>query len=157
MEGLLSKMRAERIRTRRTTRMRWLTAAAVVLVAAAVGFSVVRTSQEGTNPPQAEPSPQLISARFEPTAGSGLSGEATLTPKTWGVSVSLNVTRLPGAGPYICQVHNNNGGVEQAAAWGSTPSGNAKVTGASSTQIRDVSSVSIADNKGRVLGEAPLN
>ena len=33
MEGLLSKMRAERIRTRRTTRMRWLSAAAVVLVA----------------------------------------------------------------------------------------------------------------------------
>ena len=156
IEGLLRKMRAERSRDRRLARVRWLAAAAVVVIAAAVGYGVL-TSDRSAPPPQALPSPQLVTARFEPAAGSGLSGVAVLTPKVWGVSVSLDVTRLQGDGPFVCNVRNSSGAVEQAATWGPTPSGNAKVIGASSIQLRNVSEIAVADNQGHVLGTARID
>jgi anti-sigma factor RsiW len=156
IESLLRKMRAERSRENRVARVRWLAAAAVVLIAAAIGIGVL-TSDRGARPPQALPSPQLVTARFEAAAGSGLSGQAVLTPKVWGVSVSLDVTRLQGDGPFICQVRNTSGEVEQAAVWGPTPSGSAKVIGASSIQLRNVSAIAVADISGHVLGTARLH
>jgi hypothetical protein len=156
IESLLRKMRAERSRETRLARVRWLAAAAVVLIAAAIGVGVL-TSDRGTQTPQALPSPQLVTVRFESAAGSGLSGEAVLTPKVWGVSVALDVTRLQGDGPFICQVRNSNGEVQQAAIWGSTPSGSAKVIGASSIQLRNVSAIAVADVSGHVLGTARLS
>ena len=157
IEGLLRKMRAERSRESRTARVRWLAAAAVVLVAAAIGFGVVRGNQ-GQGTPEALPSPQLVTAQFEPAAGSSMTGQATLTPKTWGVSVSLEVTRLQGEGPFLCQVHDEEGKlVEQAATWGPTPTGNAKVIGASSIQLRNVGEITVADHDGHVLGTAAVN
>lgn len=156
IEGLLSRMRAEKSRDRRTARVRWLAAAAVVLVAVAIGFGAI-TADRGNRTPQVLPSPQLVTARFESAAGSGLSGEAVLTPKTWGVSVSLDVSRLEGQGPFVCQVRNYGGQIEQAAVWGPTPTGNAKVIGASSMQLANVSAIAIADREGHVLGTARLN
>ena len=155
IESLLRKMRDERSRENRLARVRWLAAAAVVLIAAAIGVGVL-TSDRGTQPPVPLPSPQLVTVRFESAAGSGLSGEAVLTPKLWGVSVALDVTRLQGSGPFICQVRNVNGDVQQAAIWGPTPSGSAKVIGASSIQLRNVRSVAVADVSGHVLGTAKL-
>lgn len=156
IESLLGKMRAERGRERRKTRVRWLAAAAVVLVAAAIGIGAINVDRGGRQP-QVLPSPELVTAQFAPSAGSGLSGEAVLTPKTWGVSVALDVTRLEGDGPFVCQVHTAGGQVEQAAIWGPTPSGEATVIGASSIQLRDVSAIAVADRKGHVLGTASLN
>lgn len=153
IEGLLRKMRAERTRERRIARVRWLAAAAVVLVAAAIGFGVINVDR-GDRQPQVLPSPALISAAFEPAAGSGLAGEAVLTQKTWGVSVALDVSRLSGKAPFACRVRNTAGQIEQAAIWGATPSGNAKVIGASSIQVGSVSLVEIVDREGHVLGTA---
>jgi anti-sigma factor RsiW len=156
IEGLLRRLRSERRRDLRRASYRWLAAAAVVLVAAAIGFGVFRTSRE-TRPPQAFPSAQLVTAQFEAAEGSGMTGSAVLTPKTWGVSVSLDVTKLRGQGPFLCQVRDQQGQVEQAAVWGPTPSGNAKVIGASSIQLRNVRSVSVADHDGHLLGTAKLD
>jgi Putative zinc-finger len=156
IESLLRKMRAERSRENRAARVRWLAAAAVVLIAAAIGVGVL-TSNRGTRPPQALPSPQLVTARFESAAGSGLSGEAVLTPKVWGVSVALDVTRLQGDGPFVCQVRNTSGEVQQAAIWGPTPTGSAKVIGASSIQLRNVSAIAVADMSGHILGTAKVH
>ena len=156
VEGLLRRMRVERSRESRMARVRWLAAAAVVVVAAVIGIGVIRTSRE-TQSPQVLPSPQLVTAQFEPAEGSGLSGEAVLTPKTWGVSVALDVTKLRGEGPFLCQVRSMGGKVEQAAAWGPTPSGNAKVIGATSFQIGDVESVTVADHDGHLLGTANVD
>nr|WP_296073467.1 zf-HC2 domain-containing protein [uncultured Actinoplanes sp.] len=156
IEGLLMRMRAERRRDRRLAGIRWLAAAAVVLVAAAIGFSVIRTSRE-TPPPQVLPSPQLVNAAFEAAEGSGMTGQAVLTGKVWGVSVSLDVTKLRGSGPFRCEVRSLEGKVEQAATWGPTPSGSAKVIGASSFQLRDVRSVSVADHDGHLLGTANVD
>lgn len=157
IEGLLRRMRDERSRENRTARVRWLAAAAVVLVAAAIGFGVVRGSHQ-RQAPEALPSPQLVTAQFEAAAGSGMAGQATLTPKTWGVSVSLEVTRLQGEGPFLCQVRDDKDKlIEQAAAWGPTPTGNAKVIGASSIQLRNVTAITVADRHGHVLGRASVN
>lgn len=156
IEGLLRRMRAERSRQNRMARVRWLAAAAVVLVAAAIGFGVIRGNRE-TPPPSVLPSPQLVTAQFEAAEGSGLTGQAVLTPKVWGVSVALDVTKLRGQGPFKCQVRSMQGQVEQAAIWGPTPSGNAKVIGASSIQLRNVRSVTVADRDGHPLGTASLD
>ena len=156
IESLLHKMRAERNRERRVARVRWLAAAAVVLVAAAIGFGVI-TADRGGRPSQVLPSPELVTAQFESSAGSGLTGEAVLTPKTWGVSVALDVSRLQGEGPFYCQVRNTSGQIEQAAVWGPTPTGNAKVIGASSIQIRNVSAILVADKQGHVMGTAEVS
>jgi hypothetical protein len=153
VEGLLSKMRAERTRENRMARVRWLAAAAVVLVAAAIGFGVIRGNRDTTQP-QVLPSQQLVTAQFEPAAGSGLSGQAVLTPKQWGVSVALDVTKLRGQGPFYCKVRNADGHVEQAAVWGPTQSGNAKVIGASSFHLGNVSAITVADDDGHVLATA---
>jgi predicted anti-sigma-YlaC factor YlaD len=156
IEGLLRRMRAEKNRENRTARVRWLAAAAVVLVAAVIGVGVVRGSRENSPTPSL-PSPQLVTAQFEPAEGSGLAGEAVLTPKTWGVSVALDVTKLRGDGPFLCQVRSAEGETQQAAMWGPTPSGSAKVIGASSIQLRNVRSVSVADHDGHLLGTANLD
>ncbi|MFI5494446.1 zf-HC2 domain-containing protein [Actinoplanes sp. NPDC051859] len=158
VEGLLGRMRAERSRQRRRSGTRWLVAAAVVLLGgAAAGLVVQRTPPPA---PQAAPSPSAarqVTAVFQPEAGSGLAGQAVLTGKTWGVSIDLQVSQLAGRGPFVCQVRKASGAVEQAATWGPTPSGNAKVTGASSIQLGEVSTVAVADERGHVLGTARLH
>ncbi|MEV8504214.1 zf-HC2 domain-containing protein [Actinoplanes sp. NPDC051475] len=159
IEGLLARMRAERARERRRLGTRWLAAAAAVLLVAAIslGFVLTRDEERPVPPPQAVPSrPPLVTAVFEPASGGGMTGEAVLTGKTWGVSVDLNVSRLTGRGPFVCQVRQADGSTEQAAIWGPTPSGNAKVTGASSIQLHDVRAVAVADKEGHVLGTARL-
>ena len=155
IEGLLRKMRAERSRETRIARVRWLAAAAVVLVAAGIGFAVI-TADRGDVQPQVLPSPELVTAQFASAEGSGLTGEAVLTPKTWGVSVALDVSRLSGEGPFLCQVRNESGQVEQAAVWGPTPTGSAKVIGASSIQISDFAAIVVADRDGDVMGTAEV-
>ena len=156
IEGLLRRMRAERSRESRRAQVRWLAAAAVVLVAVAVGIGVIRGGQENA-PPQVLPSAELITARFQAAQGSGMSGEAVLTPKMWGVSVALDMTKLRGEGPFKCQVRGAQGQLEQAATWGPTVSGNAKVIGASSIQLGNVRSIEVADQRGHVLGTAKLD
>jgi hypothetical protein len=160
IEGLLARMRAEQTRERRRSLGRRLAVAAavVLLVAAGVGVIVTRDQDPPAGPPPVAASSQpAVTAVFEATGGSGIAGRAVLTGKTWGVSGDRAMEKLPGRGPFVCRVRNADGAVEQAAIWGPTPSGNAKVTGASSIQLRNVSEVAVADHDGRVLGTAHLN
>ncbi|MEV6600253.1 zf-HC2 domain-containing protein [Actinoplanes sp. NPDC051346] len=160
VESLLARMRVERARQRRRSGTRWLAAAVVALVAGVTAGLVLDRDERPPAPPtQAAPSqPAPVTAVFRPAVGSGLSGQAVLTGKTWGVSIDLTVSRLSGPGPFVCQVRKAGGGtVEQAATWGPTPSGNARVTGASSIQLRDVGMVAVADVQGHVLGTAQLD
>jgi hypothetical protein len=71
--------------------------------------------------------------------------------------VSLDVSKLSGDGPFHCQVRGSSGQVEQAMVWGPTPSGNAKVIGASSIQLRNVSRIEVQDHDGHVLGTAEVD
>lgn len=161
IEGLLTRMRAQQSRERRHTTARRLVAvaAAALLVAAGVGVILTRENESTlVRPPIAAPSTQpAVTAFFQAADGSGMAGQAVLTGKTWGVSVDLTMSKLPGQGPFVCKVSKSDGTEEQAAIWGPTPSGNARVTGASSIQLRNVSRVAVADHDGHVLGTADLN
>jgi anti-sigma factor RsiW len=162
VESLLARMRAERSheRRRRVGRRLAAVAAAVLIVAGGVGVIVTRNGDPQDTRPVAAPSPStapVVTAVFEASDGSVLAGQAVLTGKTWGVSVDLTVSKLPGRGPFTCRVSNLDGTQEQAAIWGPTPSGNARVTGASSIQLRNISAVAVADHDGHVLGTAHLN
>jgi hypothetical protein len=160
IETLLSRMRAEKFKETRVNRVRWLAVAAVTLVAAAgVTYGIfTNTATPPDGGPVAQPtaSVQLIDARFQPAPGSGLTGEAKLTPKAWGVEVALDVSRISGNGPFLCLVRNRSGQTEQAAVWGGTPTGEAKLTGASSTKAADVDAILITDRDGKVLGTATV-
>ena len=163
IDGLVRMMRAERSLRRRAARLRWVMAAAAALVAVTVGTAALTRDTPEPSPPIAQPASsapappeQLVTATFNAAAGTSTTGAATLTARTWGVSVALDMTGLPGDGPYVLKVTNANGEVEQACMWARTPSGRAKVTGASSMQLPTVRSVSIADRSGHVLATAPL-
>jgi predicted anti-sigma-YlaC factor YlaD len=168
IEGLLARMRAERSRERRRSTGRRLAVVAAAVLVAAGGVAVLAGRDRDTprTPPPVAASSRpsvtassqpAVTAVFEPADGSGLAGQAVLTGKTWGVSVDLTVSKLPGRGPFVCRVSKADGTQEQAAIWGPTPSGNAKVTGASSIQLRNVSAVAVTDHDGHVLGTAHLN
>lgn len=157
IETLLSRMRAEKHKETRVSRVRWLAAAAVALVAAAgVTYGIMTNTGAGNDPSvQAIPSVQLINAQFQPAPGSGLTGDARLTPKAWGVEIALDVDRISGNGPFLCLVRSRSTGTtQQAAAWSDTPTGEAKLTGASSTKASDVGAILITDRDGKVLGTA---
>jgi hypothetical protein len=157
IETLLSRMRAEQFKETRTNRVRWLAAAAVTLIAAAgVTYGIFTNTGTPSKEPTAISSVQLISARFQPAQGSRLAGEAKLTPKKWGVEVSLDVTGISGNGPFLCLVRNKAGQTEQAAVWGGTTDGEAKLTGASSNMSADVDAVLVTDRDGKVLGTATV-
>jgi hypothetical protein len=169
IDELLQRMRAERVTSRRTrTRILAAAAACVAVLAVTIMMLLPRSGSKDQSvnarhsaQPSSQPSAQvsaepLVTVRFVAAAGSALAGEAVLTPKTWGVSVAVDVSRLPGDGPFVMQVRDAGGAVEQAACWGRTPTGRARVTGASSMQLTTVQSVVVTDEQGRVLGTARL-
>lgn len=157
IEGLLSRMRAEKTKQSRVNRVRWLAAAAVVMIAAAaIGYGIFTNGRVQPGTPQALPSVELVTTRFQSAPGSGLTGSAVLTPKEWGVAIALDVSRMSGNGPFLCLMRNKSGGTEQSAVWGHTGTGNAKVNGASSFKIGDVDAVLITDRDGKVLGTASV-
>jgi hypothetical protein len=143
-----------------------LTSVCVVAVVLAVVFALaVRAGR----PPQAQPAgsaPASVSSslpgsapggtvvEFMPAGGSGLAGRATLTARQWGVSVALELTGLPGNGPFVLHVLGRGGQAEQAACWGRTATASARVTGASSIQLSNVDAVTVSDRDGHLLGSA---
>ncbi|GAA4943271.1 anti-sigma factor family protein [Actinoplanes utahensis] len=158
IENLLSRMRAEKYKETRVSRVRWLAAASVTLIAAAaIGYGIMTNTGDTPDGPK-EPIalPSAVTAQFQPAPGNGLTGKASVTPKKWGVEVTLDVSRMSGDGPFLCLVKTKNGATQQAAAWGDTVDGEAKLTGASSTPASDVASILITDRNGNVLGTAAL-
>ncbi|GAA3253108.1 anti-sigma factor family protein [Dactylosporangium siamense] len=155
--------RARRVRPPVRRRARILVGVAVAVVALAVAGSVVWSRSAPRTPArttQAAPSAPGSSApvgtvvQFVAAAGSALSGRATLTPRQWGVSVALELSGLPGDGPFVLRVVGRGGQEEQAACWGRTTSASARVTGASSIQLPNVDKVTISDHDGHLLGTA---
>ncbi|WP_426506295.1 anti-sigma factor family protein [Dactylosporangium sp. McL0621] len=135
-------------------------AAVCVALAVLAGVLAVRRPASAPAPraaasPSASASPGTV-VEFEAAGGSGLSGRATLSPRQWGVSVSIELAGLPGEGPFTMQVLGRGGQSEQAACWGRTQTAQARVTGASSIQLANVDSVQVADHDGHLLGSARL-
>jgi Putative zinc-finger len=135
---LLEDVRAERRRQRRRARTRALfaaAAAAVVLVAGGVATTLLM--RETPAPPG-----DVAAVR-----GPAAAGQAQLTPKRWGTEIHLELSGLPTDGPFTLWVIADDGSRQQAAAWGSTPVGKARLVGATSVprQRLDVLEVKGAD------------
>ncbi|MFF5227344.1 anti-sigma factor family protein [Dactylosporangium sp. NPDC000521] len=165
-DGLDAFLRRAALPERRRTARQVAGVAAAVVVLAAVVFTVwpesspVPTATPQTAPPPAtqqssSPGPAAGTVvQFVAAAGSAMSGRATLSPRQWGVSVALELTDLPGEGPFVLRVVGRGGQEEQAACWGRTTSASARVTGASSIQLPNVDKVTVSDHDGHLLGTA---
>jgi hypothetical protein len=126
----------ELARRRRALRRRWAAvagaaAAACLAVGLAAGPLLVR-------PPQPD-------ATYSVQSDAGLQFSIDLARKTWGTELAVNGTSLPADGTLSLWVRDRAGGEDRACAWTATPSGRARVTGATPLQLGSISSVELRD------------
>ena len=120
---------------------RWTAAAAVVaLIAVALsGFS----SQ-----------PDVTALALEPEWG--VTGEVTVSARGWGTEVGFDLAQLPPEVTCIAWAVDDDGEWQQVAWWGPTPSHRARVTGASSLQLEDVSEIVVTTtDRSEIVTRAP--
>jgi anti-sigma factor RsiW len=77
-----------------------------------------------------------------------VTGAVTVEGWTWGTSVHLELANLPQRESYVAWVVDADGSRQQCAAWGPTPAGTARVTGASSIPIDRVTAVVVTAEDG---------
>ena len=132
------------------------------LVALALG--VVGAVAVLDDPPAAEAAreegPRVDVAVADPVAvAAGMTGVVQANPRGWGAEVVVELWDVPYGSPaaqYTMVVVASDGRSEQAAAWGSTPSGRCRVTGATSIQATDIAHIEIRAGDGPVLASADM-
>lgn len=144
LPALLAEVDAQRRRARRRGGLR-LAAAAVTVAALTAGGSALLTRDTVTQGPQ---------ARFIAAAGTATGGNVQLVAKPWGTALTVTLSGLPRSGRFVLQATGRDGAREQAAAWGATTNGVAKVVGATSLTPGDVTSVSVVGADGRAVASA---
>lgn len=127
---LLEQVQAERASRRKQARRLRVTAAVAGVAAgvAAAATLAVTVGSAVTDQP-APASPAIDIAMTSGGAGSS-SGRAGLQGRAWGTAVSLELQRLPAGTSFVAWAVADDGRREQAATWGSTPSGAARLCGA---------------------------
>lgn len=144
LERLLDQVGRTRTIDRRRRRTSWFLAAAVAILGG-VGLTVAPNMMDGGSPPG-------TTVAFSAAANHTVSGQATMTPKPWGTSLTVSLSDLPPSdGPFVLQVTSDDGTVEQAAMWGNTPAATAEVTGASSLDTADIETVAVLDGAGDMV------
>jgi hypothetical protein len=107
-----------------------------------------------------EEGPRVDVAVADPVAvAAGMTGVVQANPRGWGAEVVLELWDVPYGSPaahYTMVVVASDGRSEQAAAWGSTPSGQCRVTGATSIKAADIAHIEIRSADGPVLASADL-
>ncbi|MGH3657847.1 MAG: zf-HC2 domain-containing protein [Micromonosporaceae bacterium] len=140
---LLTVVQAEHVTMRRRTR-RWRIATAVAAVVAAVALTVagvvIVTSQD------VAPGTPMVAA-----SGSHAAGNAALQERTWGTAVVLELHDMPTDSDCVAWAVSRDGRREQAAVWGPTPSGEARVEGATSILRTDLARVEVTTTSGAPL------
>ena len=86
-------------------------------------------------------------------AGATSSGEGDLRAKPWGTEVALRVQGLPGDDRFVAWVVGRDGRREQAATWAGTPTGEARLAGASSIPRDQVMLLTVTTGDGTPLLE----
>ena len=123
---LINQVVAERARRRQQIkRLRMATTvsglAAVALLAVTVSTSVME------RPPPVSPAADIA---MTPGDAGSASGRAGLEARAWGTAVSLELQRLPAGTSFVAWAIADDGRREQAATWGPTPTGAARLSGA---------------------------
>jgi anti-sigma factor RsiW len=141
---LVDQVRAERARQRKQTRRMRMTAAvagvaAVATLAVTVGTAVV------SQPPPASPAADIA---MTPSDAGSSSGRAGLEARAWGTAVSLELQRLPAGTSFVAWAIADDGRREQAATWGSTPTGAARLSGATAIPRAQLARLEILTTTG---------
>lgn len=124
-------------------RWRWTAAAAVVALIAVVlsGLS---------------PQPDITALALEPEWG--VTGEVTVSARGWGTEVGFDLAQLPPEVTCIAWAVDDDGEWQQVAWWGPTPSHRARVTGASSLQLENVSEIVVTTtDRSEIVTRAPTD
>ncbi len=161
-DRLVAAAADERVAARRRLRL-WQAAAALAAVVAlalgVVGAVAVLDDSPAAQTARAE-GPRVDVAVADPVAvAAGMTGVVQANPRGWGAEVVLELWDVPYASPeaqYTMVIVASDGRSEQAAAWGSTPSGQCRVTGATSIQAADIAHIEIRSGGGPVLASADL-
>jgi anti-sigma-K factor RskA len=136
-----------RIRRRRQQTVRWLAAAAAVVIAFGVG------STTATPKDDAEGSPTFV---LRASAGLTANGKVAITKKGWGTSIWLQLADMPRTGVFTLWATDDQGHSELAATWGATASGFCDLDGATSIPTDDLREVSVVGPDEAVVAVAPV-
>jgi hypothetical protein len=77
-----------------------------------------------------------------------VAGEVAIDARPWGTAVHIDLEGLPQRDRYVAWVVDAAGLRQQAATWGPTPAGVARLDGASSIPADRVVSVLVTDSSG---------
>ncbi|RKT87341.1 Putative zinc-finger [Saccharopolyspora antimicrobica] len=137
---LILKARTERTPAPRKRRWLLAAAAAVLLGAGALGgMAAASWSPQGAD---------LVAA-----VGVTSHGHGKLEGRPWGTAVSLHLENLPPDDRFVAWVVARDGRMDQAATWSRTPTGEARLSGASSIPRDQVAKLLVTTGTGRQLLE----
>lgn len=157
--ALLAQVRAERARAARQTRRARVTAAVAGLATAGLAATAALAFTVGPavrdRPAPAGPTGPAADIAMTPGAAGPSSGRAGLEGRAWGTAVSLELQRLPAGTAFVAWAVADDGRREQAATWGSTPTGSATLSGATTIARVQLDRLEVATVAGiRVLTAA---
>jgi len=144
LSRLLDQVRAERARRREQTR-RSRVVAAVTGVAAVAALAVTVGSAVVSQPPPASPATDIA---MTPSDAGPSSGRAGLEARAWGTAVSLELQRLPAETSFVVWAIADDGRREPAATWGSTPTGAARLSGATAIPRAQLAGLEVVTTTG---------
>jgi hypothetical protein len=162
---LIAAARGERAAARRSVR-RWqvatgaAAAGGVLAVAAAVAGPAAPPSTDApvaapgaaaTGSPGSATPPTGVRSSLSPASPTDARGDVVLERKAWGTAVALELRSMPAGQSAVAWAISRDGRREQAAAWGPTPSGNARVQGATSIPYADLSRLVVTTGSGTPL------
>lgn len=148
---LLTEVRTERAKRRKhDQKLRLVTAVAGVTAAAALAAAVTPAV---VDLPGGGRAPTEIA--MAPGGGIPSSGRAGLEGRVWGTSVTLELERLPAGASFVAWAVADDGHRERAAAWGSTPNGTARLSGATAIPRTQLARVEVSTTAGKTLLTAP--
>lgn len=134
----------EVLRIRRRRRRLFLGAAAALVLVAGAGSG---TAMLLIGPDQ----PAAHTLALIAPAGVDATGETRLNAKPWGTSVDLTLRGLPQGEQFVAWLVSPEGERQQVATWGSTGSGEARVTGAAALVPGEVAQVRVTDSDGELV------
>jgi len=160
LPALLARARAERAAARRRSAVRWAAAAAAAVVAAVlvtgslVGLGGRTAPGPGSSGGPGSRAPAERTVVLTAESGGGPRGSAQLSPRAWGTALAVDLSALPDAGPFTLEVTGADGTRQSAATWGTTPTGEARVAGATSLAPEDIETIAVVGADGAVLSAA---
>lgn len=126
-------------------RWRWTAAAAVVAMVAVVLGGLAGPGGREVTPLALEPE-------------WGVTGEVTVSARGWGTEVGFDLQQLPPEVTCIAWAVDTDGVWQQVAWWGPTASHRARVTGASSLQLENVSEIVVTTtDRAEIVTRAPVD